>query len=177
MDDKFPPLDLPLRPETWAYRIPQAFLGLVPAFSAMPTPPAPSSDAWNHGSLTVHFGPPPGRGILGQLTQLIDPPTSQTRWNSSTFRPRYLQPVSATTAQLNSSSYQGGAPGGSPNPLGANAGFASAPVESLDRPSTDQASNKRGGPSFQPPAPPRSRSLDPTAGTTPNPPRRPHQRT
>jgi hypothetical protein len=33
MDDKFPPLDLPLRPETWAYRMPQAFLGLVPAFS------------------------------------------------------------------------------------------------------------------------------------------------
>jgi hypothetical protein len=65
MDDKFPPLDLPLRPETWAYRMPQAFLGLVPAFSAMP-PPAPSSDAWNHGSLTVHFGPPPGRGILGR---------------------------------------------------------------------------------------------------------------
>jgi len=155
MDDKFPPLDLPLRPETWAYRIPQAFLGLVPAFSAMPTPPAPSSDAWNHGSLTVHFGPPPGRGILGQLTQLIDPPTSQTRWNSPTFRPRYLQPVSATTAQLNSSSYQSSAPAGSPNPLGANAGFASAPVESLDRPSTDQASNEMGGPSVQSPAPPR----------------------
>ena len=152
MDDKIPPLDLPLRPETWAYRIPQAFLGLVPAFSAMP-PPAPSSDAWNHGSLTVHFGPPPGRGILGQLTQLIDPPTSQTRWDSPTFRPRFLQPVSATTAQLNSASYQSSAPAGSPNPLGANAGFASAPVESLDRPSTDQASNEIGGPSVQPPAP------------------------
>src|SRR5262249_58506205 len=52
------------------------------SFSAMPTPPAPSSDAWNHGGLTVHFGLPPGRGILVQLTQLIDPPTSQTRWNS-----------------------------------------------------------------------------------------------
>src|SRR5262245_27392895 len=155
MDGKFPPLDLPLRPETWAYRMPQAFLGLVPAFSAIPTPPAPSSDAWNHGRLTVHFGLPPGRGILAQLTQLIDPPTSQTRWNSPTFRPRYLPPFSATTAQLNSSSYQSSAPAGSPNPLGANAGFASTPVESLDRPSTDQASNEMGGPSVQSPAPPR----------------------
>src|SRR5262249_48037981 len=27
MDDKFPPLNLPLRPEAWAYRMPQAFLG------------------------------------------------------------------------------------------------------------------------------------------------------
>ncbi len=51
MDDKFPPLDLSLRPETWAYRMPQAFLGLTPTFWAMPTPLAPLSDVWNHRGL------------------------------------------------------------------------------------------------------------------------------
>jgi len=153
MDDKFPPLDWSLRPETWAYRMPQAFLGLAPTFWTMPTPPSPSSDVGNHRSLIAPFGPPPSRGILGQLTQLIDPPTSQTAWNSPTFLTPFLQPVSATTAQLNSGSYQSSAPSGSPEPLSANAGFASAPVESLDRPSTDQASNEIGGPSVQSPAP------------------------
>ena len=78
MDDKFPPLDLPLRPETWAYRIPQAFLGVVPTFSAMATPPAPSSDIWKHGNLATVFAPPPSGGILGQLTQLAEPLASQT---------------------------------------------------------------------------------------------------
>src|SRR5215471_15618957 len=155
MDDKFPPLDWSLRPETWAYRMPQAFLGPTPTFWAMPTPPAASSDVRNHRSLIAPFGPPPSRGILGQLTQLIDPPTSQTAWNSPTFLTPFPQPVSATTAQLNSSSYQSSASAGSPKPLGANAGFASAPVESLDRPSTDQASNEIGGPSVQSSAPPR----------------------
>jgi hypothetical protein len=155
MDDKFPPLDLPLRPETWAYRIPQAFLGVIPTFSTMATAPAPSSDIWKHGNLATVFGPPPSGGILGQLTQLVEPPASQTVWNSPTFRTAFLQPVSATTAQLNSSSYQSSAPAGSPNSIGANAGFASAPVESLDRSSTDQASNEMGGPSVQSPAPPR----------------------
>ena len=151
MDDKFPPLDLPLRPETWAYRMPQAFLGVVPTFSMMPTPPAPSNDIWKHGNLATVFGPPPSGGILGQLTQLVEPPVSQTVWNSPTFRTAFLQPVSATTAQLNSSSYQSSVPAGSPKPLGAR--FTSAPVESFDRPSTDQASNEIGGPSVQPPAP------------------------
>jgi len=155
MDDKFPPLDLPLRPETWAYRIPQAFLGVVPTFSAMATPPAPSSDIWKHGNLATVFAPPPSGGILGQLTQLAEPLASQTVWNSPTFRTAFLQPVSATTAQLNSSSYQSSVPAGSPKPLGANAGFASAPVESLYQPSTDQSSNEIGGPSVQWPAPPR----------------------
>ena len=125
MDDKFPPLDLPLRPETWAYRMPQAFLGVVPTFSMMPTPPAPSNDIWKHGNLATVFGPPPSGGILGQLTQLVEPPVSQTVWNSPTFRTAFLQPVSATTAQLNSGSYQSSAPSGSPEPLSANAGFAS----------------------------------------------------
>src|SRR5215831_10303599 len=153
MDDKFPPLNLPLRPETWAYRMPQAFLGLAPTFSTMPTPSAPSSDIWNHGSLAALLGLPSSGGILGQWAQLIGPPTSQTVWNSPTVRTPFLQPVSATTAQLNSGTYQSSAPSGSPEPLSANAGFASAPVESLDRPSTDQASNEIGGPSVQPPAP------------------------
>ena len=81
MDDKFPPLNLPLRPETWAYRMPQAFLGLDPTFWAMPTPHAPASDVWNHGSLAVLPASPSSGGILGQLTQLIGPPTSQTVWN------------------------------------------------------------------------------------------------
>ena len=153
MDDKFPPLDLPLRPETWAYRMPQAFLGVVPTFSTMPTPPAPSDDIWKHGNLATVFGPPPSGGILGQLTHLIEPAASQTVWNSPTFRAAFLQPVSATTAQLNSGSYQSSGPSGSPEPLSANARFASAPVASLDRPSTDQASNEIGGPSVQSPAP------------------------
>src|SRR6516162_4269067 len=142
MDDKFPPLNLPLRPEAWAYRMPQAFLGLAPTLWTMPTPPSPSSDVRNHRSLIAPFGPPPGRGILGQLTQLIDPRTSPTVRNSPTFRTPFLQPVSATTAQLNSSSYQSSVPAGSPKPLGAR--FTSAPVESFDRPSTDQASNEIG---------------------------------
>ena len=153
MDDKFPPLNLPLRPETWAYRMPQAFLGLAPTFSTMPTPSAPSSDIWNHGSLAALLGLPSSGGILGQWTQLIGPPTSQTVWNSPTVRTPFLQPVSATTAQLNSNSYQSSVPAHSPKSLGANAGFASTPVESFDRPSTDQASNEIGGPSVQPPAP------------------------
>src|SRR5215831_1174721 len=153
MDDKFPPLNLPLRPETWAYRMPQAFLGLAPTFSTMPTPSAPSSDIWNHGSLAALLGLPSSGGILGQWTQLIGPPTSQTVWNSPTVRTPFLQPVSATTAQLNSNSYQSSVPAHSPKSLGANAGFASAPVESLDRPSSDQASNEVGGPPVQPPAP------------------------
>src|SRR5262245_2270602 len=153
MDDKFPPLDLPLRPETWAYRMPQAFLGVVPTFSTMPTLPAPSSDIWKHGNLATVFGPPPSGGILRQLTQLVEPPASQTGWNSPTFPTAFLQPVSETTAQLNSSPYQSSAPAGSPKPPGANAGLASAPVESLDRPSTDQASNEIGGRSVQSPAP------------------------
>src|SRR6516164_6888103 len=46
-------------------------------------------------------------------------------------------------------------PCGLAQPLGANAGFASAPVESLYQPSTDQSSNEIGGPSVQWPAPPR----------------------
>ena len=117
MDDKFPPLDLPLRPETWAYRIPQAFLGVVPTFSMMPTPPAPSNDIWKHGNLATVFAPPPSGGILGQLTQLAEPLASQTVWNSPTFRTAFLQPVSATTAQLNSSSYQSTVPAGSPSRL------------------------------------------------------------
>src|SRR5215467_4320533 len=150
MDDKFPPLDWSLRPETWAYRMPQAFLGLAPTFWTMPTPLSPSSDVRNHRSLIAPFGAPPSRGILGQLTQLIDPPSSQTAWHSPTFLTPFL-PASATTAQLNSSSYQSSVPAGSPKPLGA--GFTSAPVESFDRPSTDQASNEIGGPSVQPPAP------------------------
>jgi len=153
MDDKFPPLNLPLRPETWAYQMPQAFLGLAPTFSTMPTPSAPSSDIWNHGSLAALLGLPSSGGILGQWTQLIGPPTSQTVWNSPTVRTPFLQPVSATTAQLNSNSYQSSVPAHSPKSLGANAGFASTPVESFDRPSTDQASNEIGGPSVQPPAP------------------------
>lgn len=153
MDDKFPPLDLPLRPETWAYRMPQAFLGVVPTFSTMPTPPAPWSDIWKHGNLATVFGSPPSGGILAQLTQLTEPPASQTVWNSPTFRTAFLQPVSATTAELNSSPYQSHLPSGSPKPLGANAGFASAPVESLYQPSADQSSNEIGGPSVQLPAP------------------------
>jgi hypothetical protein len=153
MDDNFPPLDLPLRPDTWAYRMPQAFLGLAPTFSAMPLPPARSGDIWNQGSLAALLGPTPSSGILGRLTQLIRPPSGQTAWNSPTFLTPFLQPVSATTAQLNSSSYQSSVPADSPKSLGANAGFASAPVESFDRPSTDQASNEIGGPSVQAPAP------------------------
>jgi Large polyvalent protein associated domain 23 len=153
MDDKFPPLDWPLRPETWGYRMPQAFLGLAPTFWVMPTPPAPSSDIWNHGSLSTALGAPPGRGILGQLTQLIDPPTTQTVWNSPTFRPPFPQPVSAPTAESNRSSYQSSLPSGSPKPLGANAGFASAPVESIYQSSTDSSSDEVGGSSVQPPAP------------------------
>ena len=81
MDDKFPPLDLPLRPETWAYRMPQTFLGLPPTFSAMPPPPARSGDIWNEDSLAALLGPSSSGGILGQLTQLIGPPTSQTASN------------------------------------------------------------------------------------------------
>src|SRR5215831_8327885 len=77
-DDNFPPLDLPLRPDTWAYRMPQAFLGLAPTFSAMPLPLARSGDIWNRGSLAALLGPSPTGGILGQLTQLVGPPTSQT---------------------------------------------------------------------------------------------------
>src|SRR5262249_38543923 len=139
MDDKFLPLDLPLRPETWAHRMPQAFLGLAPSFSAMPLPRTPSGDIWNQGSLAALLGPTPSGGILGRLTQLIRPPSGQTAWNPPTFRTAFLQPVLATTAQLNSGTYQSSAPSGSPEPLSANAGFASAPVESLDRPSTDQS--------------------------------------
>jgi conjugative element/phage-associated large polyvalent protein len=153
MDDKFPPLDLSPRPETWAYRMPQAFLGLTPTFWAMPMPLAPLSDVWNHRSLIAPFGPPPSRGILGQLTQLIDPPTSQTAWNSPTFLTPFLQPVSAKTAQLNSSSYQSSVPAGSPKPLGANAGFASSPVEPVYQPSTHPSPEEVGGPPVQPPAP------------------------
>src|SRR6266567_7878851 len=152
MDDKFPPLDLSLRPETWAYRMPQAFLGLTPTFWAMPTPLAPLSDVWNHRGLIAPFGPPPSRGILGQLTQLIDLPTSQTAWNSPTFLTPFLQPVSAKTAQLNSSSYQSSVPAGSPKPLGANAGFASSPVEPVYQPSTHPSPEEVGGPPVQPPA-------------------------
>src|SRR5262249_34832386 len=114
---------------------PQAFLGLAPTFSTMPTPSAPSSDIWNHGSLAALLGLPSSGGILGQWTQLIGPPTSQTVWNSPTVRTPFLQPVSATTAQLNSNSYQSSVPAHSPKSLGANAGFASTPVESFDRPS------------------------------------------
>ena len=153
MDDKFPPLNLPLRPEAWAYRMPQAFLGLAPTLWTMPTPPSPSSDVRNHRSLIAPFGPPPGRGILGQLTQLIDPRTSPTVRNSPTFRTPFLQPVSATSGELNSSPYQSHLPSGSPKPLGANTGFASTPVESLYQPPTDQSSNEMGGQSAQPPAP------------------------
>jgi Large polyvalent protein associated domain 23 len=153
MDDKFPPLDLSPRPETWAYRMPQAFLGLTPTFWAMPRPPAPSSDVWNDRSLIVPFGPPPGRGILGQLTQLIDPPTNQTVWSSPTFLTPFLQPVSATTAQLNSSSHQSSVAAGLPKPLGANPGFTSAPLESVYQSSADPSSNEVGGSSVQPPAP------------------------
>jgi len=57
MDDKFASLDLPLRPEAWAYRMPQSLLGLVPTFWALPTLPAPSSGLWNHPSLTATLGP------------------------------------------------------------------------------------------------------------------------
>ncbi len=145
MDDKFPPLNLPLRPETWAYRMPQAFLGLDPTFWAMPTPHAPASDVWNHGTLAVLPASPSSGGILGQLTQLIGPPTSQTVWNSPTVRTPFLQPVSATTAQLNSSSYESSVPAGSPKPLGANAGFASAPVEPVYQPATASSSEEVGG--------------------------------
>ena len=149
MDDKLPPFNWSLRPEARAYRMPQPFLGLAPTFWTMPTPPSPSSDVWTHGSsFAVPLGPPPGRGILGQLTQLIDPPTSQTVWNLPTFRTRFLQPVSGITAQLNSSSYQSSAPADSPKPLGP-AEFASAPV----RPSTDPSPDEVGGSSVQPPAP------------------------
>jgi hypothetical protein len=153
MDDKFPPLDLPLGPETWAYRMPQVFLGLTPTFSAMPLPPTPSGDIRNQGSLAALLGPSSSTGILGQLTQLIGPPSNQTAWNPPTFRIPFVPPVSATAAQLNSSPYQSRLPSGSPKPFGANAGFASAPVESLYEPSTDQSSNEIGGPSVQSPAP------------------------
>jgi Large polyvalent protein associated domain 23 len=154
MNDKFPPLDLPLRPQTWAYRMPQTFLGLPPTFSAMSLPPAQSGDIWNEDSLTALLGPSSTSGILGQLTQLIGPPTGQTASNSLTFRMPFLQPVSASTAELNSSPYQNYLPSGSPKPPpGANAGFASTPVESLYQPSTDESSDERGGPSVQSPAP------------------------
>jgi len=152
MDDKFPPLDLPLRPEIWAYRMPQAFLGLTPTFSAMLLPPTPSGGIRNQGSLAALLGSSSSAGILRQLTQLIGPPSNQAAWNPPTFRIPFVPPVSATAAQLNSSPYQSRLPG-SPKPLGANAGFASAPVESLYQPSTDQSSNEIGGPSVQPPAP------------------------
>jgi Large polyvalent protein associated domain 23 len=152
MDDRFPPLNLPLRPETWAYRTPQAFLGLAPTFWAMPTPHAPASDFWNHGSLAALPAPPSSGGILGQLTQLVEPPTSQTVSNSPTFRIPLVQPGSATTAELNSGPYQSHLPSGLPKTLGANAGIASTPVESLYQPSTDPSSNERGGPSVQSPA-------------------------
>src|SRR5262245_31125843 len=125
MDDKFPPLDLPLRPETWAYRMPQAFFGLAPTFSAMPLPPARSGDIWNQGSLAALLGSSPSGGILGQLTQLIGPPTSQTAWNSPTFRIPFVQPVSAATAQSSSSSDQSTPTAATPKPLGANAEPAS----------------------------------------------------
>src|SRR5262249_56724234 len=69
------------------------------------------------------------------------------------FRTPFLQPVSATSGELNSSPHQSHLPSGSPKPLDANAGFASTPVESLYQPSTDQSSNEIGGPSVQPPAP------------------------
>ena len=154
MDDKVSPFTWSLQPEAWAYRMPQPFLGLAPTFWALPTLPAPSSGLWNHPSLTATLGLPPGRGILGQLTQLIDPRTSPTLRNSPTFRTPFLQPVSATTAELNSSPDQNHLPSGSPKPPpGANAGFASTPVESLYQPSTDQSSHERGGPSVQSPAP------------------------
>jgi hypothetical protein len=177
MDDKFPPLDLPLRPDTWAYRMPQAFLGLAPTSWAMPRPPAPSSDVWNDRSLIVPFGPPPGRGILGQLTQLIDPPTNQTVWSSPTFLTPFLQPVSTTTAQLNSSSHQSSVPAGLPKPLGANPGFTSAPLESAYQSSADPSSNEVGARPFSRQRPAGCRSLDPTAGTIPNPCRPLHPRT
>src|SRR5262245_56298463 len=141
MDDKLPPFNWSLRPEARAYRLPQRFLGLAPTFWTMPTPPLPSSDVWTRGRISpIPLGPPPGRVMLGQLTQLIDPPTSQTVWNLPTFRTRFLQPVSEITAQLNSSSYQSSAPADSPNPLGP-AEFASAPV----RPSTDPSPDEVGG--------------------------------
>jgi hypothetical protein len=152
MDDKFPPLDLPLRPETWAYRMPQAFLGLAPTFSAMPPPAAPSRDIWNHSGLAALLGPPPSGGILGQLTQLVEPPT-QAVWNSPTFRISFLQPGSATTAQSNSSSDQSSLPAGSPKPRGANAGLASVPLESVYYSSADPSSDEVGGQSVQSPAP------------------------
>src|SRR5215468_9322051 len=100
MDDKFLPLDLPLRPETWAHRMPQAFLGLAPSFSAMPLPRTPSGDIWNQGSLAALLGPTPSGGILGRLTQLIRPPSGQTAWNPPTFRTAFLQPVLATNRTI-----------------------------------------------------------------------------
>lgn len=130
MNDKFLPLDLPLRPQTWAYRMPQTFLGLPPTFSPMPLPPAQSGDIWNEDSLAGLLGPSSSGGILGQLTQLIGPPTSQTAWNSPTFRIPLVQPVSATAAQSSSSSDQSTLPASTPKLLGANAEPASTPTAS-----------------------------------------------
>ena len=157
MDDKFPLLDLPLRPETWAYRMPQVFLGLPPTFSAMPLPLAQSGDIWNQGSLAALLGPSPSGGILRQLTQLVGPPTSQTAWNSPTFRFPFVQPVSATAAQSSSSSDQSTLPAATPKPLGANTEPASSTqVESVYQPVTASSSEEVGGafiPSSVPGAP------------------------
>lgn len=144
MNDKFLPLDLPLRPQTWAYRMPQTFLGLPPTFSPMPLPPAQSGDIWNEDSLAGLLGPSSSGGILGQLTQLIGPPTSQTAWNSPTFRIPLVQPVSATAAQSSSSSDQSTLPASTSKPFGANAEPASTQVESVYQPATASSSEDVG---------------------------------
>src|SRR5262249_27387336 len=154
-----------------------AFLGLAPTFSTMPTPSAPSSDIWNHGSLAALRGLPSSGGILGQWTQLIGPPTSQTVWNSPTVRTRFLQPVSATTAQLNSNSYQSSVPAPRPSRLARMLDLPPHQWSRLIGLQPIKHPTKWVARPFSRQRPPGFRSLDPTAGTIPNPPRRPHQRT
>jgi len=167
MDNKFPPLDLPLRPETWAYRMPQAFLGLTPTFSAMPLPPAQSGDIWNEDSLAALLGPSSSGGILGQLTQLIGPPTSQTAWNPPTFRIPFAQPVSATAAQSSSSSDESTLAASTPKPLGANAEPASTQVEPVYQPTTASSSEDVGGASVPSSVPGASVPGPPVPGAVP----------
>src|SRR5262249_45587130 len=154
-----------------------AFLGLAPTFSTMPTPSAPSSDIWNHGSLAALRGLPSSGGILGQWTQLIGPPTSQTVWNSPTVRTRFLQPVSATTAQLNSNSYQSSVPAPRPSRLARMLDLPPHQWSRLIGLQPIKHPTKWVARPFSRQRPPGFRSLDPTAGTIPNPRRRPHQRT
>jgi hypothetical protein len=167
MNDKFPPLDLPLWPQTWAYRMPQTFLGLPPTFSAMPPPPAQSGDIWNEDSLAALLGPSSSGGILGQLTQLIGPPTSQTAWNSPTFRIPFVQPVSETAAQSSGSSDQSTLPASTPKPLGANAEPASTQVESVYQPATASSSGDVGNASVPSSMPGASVPGPPVPGAVP----------